>query len=238
VARDAGGNRLPWFKLWAKDFMADPVVQAMTWEQRGRYLWALMCSWESDNPGVSRECEWRAWTGLSEMQWTRARAAFAPAFTIAGETWTQSRLVSVFHEVSGHSEARSRVGRMGAEKRWAKHASAMPQHSLGNASQIQTLRSVSEKPLTPILSRLATSEPAPLEPRESNPIASDPVQVNGKETAEPGRIPPAAYQDGREAFRCTRCGNNAHRRIGEPREVCAQCWALTVETAHRRPTPA
>ena len=37
---------LPFMKLWVRDLMADPDVQAMTVDERGAYLWFLCVSWE------------------------------------------------------------------------------------------------------------------------------------------------------------------------------------------------
>lgn len=88
MARD----RAPSFQFYPRDFMADPAVQAMTWDQRGRYVWALSCSWLTDAPGVATEDQWREWMRFTKRQWEGQRERFAACFDTDGNVWTQKRL--------------------------------------------------------------------------------------------------------------------------------------------------
>ncbi len=89
----AGRDRPPSFQFYPRDFMGDPDVQALTWEQRGRYVWALCCSWMSESPGVATEDQWRVWMQYTPSQWTKNRGALAECFAQGEEgMWIQERM--------------------------------------------------------------------------------------------------------------------------------------------------
>jgi uncharacterized protein YdaU (DUF1376 family) len=239
---------LPYMPLDVDDWLDDAAIVAMSAAAEGCYIRLLCRSWKSRTPGVipiGLVPELAGMHRLPEGARQSILRELATAFRIDAECWIQRRMVTEWKRATERYKGLKR----GADKTNAVKSVARPAYAQRPPSVRQAIRlagrglgvgskSDSEKPLTPILSRLATSETAPTAARESTPIASDPVQVNGKATAEPDRIPPAAYQDGRESFRCSRCGKNAHRRIGEPREVCAQCWAATLDSAAFPTTPA
>ena len=102
MAKDSSGRKLPWFKLWTKDFMADPVVQALTWSQRGRFLWGCMCSWETDTPGVAYETDWLAWFGDGQDAEHVEKAVLRPYN--GGSLLVQKRLLEEYEEAKKESD--------------------------------------------------------------------------------------------------------------------------------------
>jgi len=85
-------DRPPSFPLYARDFLADPVIIAMTKEQVGRYFISLCQSWLTDTPGVAPESEWQFWMGYSDDEWERVRPLVIRAFRVTGKAWRQRRM--------------------------------------------------------------------------------------------------------------------------------------------------
>ena len=110
-------DRPPSFQFYPRDWMADPAVQGMTWDQRGRYFWALCCSRLTDRPGIAAEDQWRRWMAYSDDEWPVHQPAIAPAFRVRGDgAWAQSRTVEDRREQA----ARHRRATAGADARWRK----------------------------------------------------------------------------------------------------------------------
>src|SRR6185369_7671752 len=121
MAKDSNGNRLPWFKMWAKDLMADPAVQALSWERRGRYLWALLCSWESDRPGDAMPEDWGRWMGYSGEAWDAVESEYSPLFgqhEQFEDVWVQKRLRAEYMAVRTEVDKKSASGRNANAIRW------------------------------------------------------------------------------------------------------------------------
>lgn len=87
-------NRPPSFQFYPRDFRSDSAVDAMTFDQRGRYVWALCASWESASPGTAGEEQWRLWMKYTPKQWVNNRDIMSQAFSQddAGN-WIQKRMV-------------------------------------------------------------------------------------------------------------------------------------------------
>ena len=121
MAKDSAGNRLPWFKMWAKDLMADPAVQALSWERRGRYLWALLCSWEGDHPGEAVPLDWGRWMGYSTEAWDAVESEYIELFGKHEEyedVWVQKRLRAEYRAVRAEVDKKSASGRNANAIRW------------------------------------------------------------------------------------------------------------------------
>lgn len=110
----------PYLKLYAADLMTDPHVVVLTWDQRGRYLWALMHSWASDTPGVATVSRWALWLGYSGREWERNRAMFEPLFVEGNEPgqWVQKRLLAEYTEAVVKGKVNADAGKIGAAMRW------------------------------------------------------------------------------------------------------------------------
>lgn len=119
-------DRAPSFQFYPRDFRSHPPVEAMTFDQRGRYVWALCASWDTDTPGVASEDQWRRWMRYSESQWGRHREAMAPAFHIEADgTWVQGRMARERADQVERFRKASEAGTKGAAKKWGGHEVAM-----------------------------------------------------------------------------------------------------------------
>ncbi len=115
MARD----RYPYLPFYMTDFRHSRAVQAMTWEQRGRYVWAWEDSWRSETPGVATEDEWRTWLGYSPKKWKKTREIFAKCFRIENENvWIQERLREEWELIAIKRMRLSDNGKRGNESRW------------------------------------------------------------------------------------------------------------------------
>jgi uncharacterized protein YdaU (DUF1376 family) len=179
---------MPWFKLWTKDFMADPFVQGLAWDRRGRYLWALMSSWETRTPGVAPEEMWMRWLGYSSEQWEVARPEYAGLFVPAPPELMvalgvedqepflmQRRLVREYQDAKREMDRRSGAGTAGAKARWSD-ATAMRPHSDRNAEAMASQKSEV---------RVIEKE----EPKDSSPNGSDTVRDLQTGTAKRKKTP-------------------------------------------------
>lgn len=126
MAKDSQGNRLPWLKFWPVDFMADPAVQLLSWEQRGRYFWALILSWETDKPGTASSRLWGRWLGYTDAEWTAdVEAIYAPLFERREGAWVQKRLVREYANAREDTDRRSAAGKKAAVIRWQSERNAV-----------------------------------------------------------------------------------------------------------------
>ncbi len=142
--------------------MADPVVQSLNWEQRGRFAWALMCSWESDRPGVALDTDWQRWMGMhpdgemTEEQWEPYQRLFKPHPEYGPDVLVQSKLAREYEMSRVERAAHSLAGKKGAQSRWQANAGLMRGHMAAHcgANGISDVRSqMSEE-----------QEPTPLPP--------------------------------------------------------------------------
>ena len=120
MAKDCSGNRMPFFKMWPRDFMADPEVQGLGWEERGRYVWALLCSWESESPGVAPVEQWSRWLGV-ELE---GLTPYMPLFRRQDGALIQKRMAAEFEAVRAEKEMRTQCARNAAAVRW--HSGRIP----------------------------------------------------------------------------------------------------------------
>lgn len=98
-------ERAPSFQFYPLDWLGDGAVQAMSFDQQGRYLRGLCMSWNTSRPGVASEDEWRRWMQYSRKQWERVSETMAAAFDTSQAdvydpdnrlcgTWIQKRMVA------------------------------------------------------------------------------------------------------------------------------------------------
>ena len=113
-------DRAPSYQWYPRDFMADPAVQAMTWEQRARYQWGMDCSFMADSAGVGSEEEWRVWMQYTPAQWKKNREALGRAFDTTSEPgrWIQKRMFKDRAEQNARFRRASEAGSVAAAKRW------------------------------------------------------------------------------------------------------------------------
>jgi hypothetical protein len=100
--------------LWYRDLKSDPEVQALSWEQRGRYLWALLSAWDSGCGGVAEPEVWLRWmeTDMADV------AIYERLFQSEDGLWTQKRLAAEWAEAVRIKQVRARVSQLGNAVRW------------------------------------------------------------------------------------------------------------------------
>ena len=182
----------PSFQFYPRDFMADPAVQAMPWDMRGRYVWALCCSSLSATPGKAPEDTFRQWMGYKPTRWPHVRALVAAAFQIEPDgTWIQKRLMQEreaqrlrYEESkrggdersarmtpderaeSARKAANARWGMMPAEHALTTHPMRTPASASASASEASTVSAIALTPSTGVEVHSANSNGrAPRTPR-------------------------------------------------------------------------
>ncbi len=107
MAKDAAGDRLPWFRFWPRDFMADPEVlalfRALGFDGIGRYLMAIFSSWENHTPGIATRETWCRWMGDEDMPdsvWKHYKHLFVE---LPDGQFAQKRLQAELAEAVGRS---------------------------------------------------------------------------------------------------------------------------------------
>jgi uncharacterized protein YdaU (DUF1376 family) len=162
-------NRPPSFQFYFRDWMSDPVVQAMSWDQRGRFHWALCCSWCTDEPGVADETQWQEWMGYSDEEWVAVRPKIVRAFKFRRDgVMVQKRAV----EEREAQRRRNLSARKGADatnvKRWGSVANDTISESL----------SVSPSFASASASAKESSLPPPTSCAEPNCVRSTPSEFS------------------------------------------------------------
>lgn len=107
-------ERRPWSPFYWADWLADPAVQSMSFDEQGRYVRVLAFTNQSVTPGRMTEDDVRRWAGFSEADWPEHRVAFARCFAVNGEVWTQKRTVLEAMRAAERSRMQSVRGRKGA----------------------------------------------------------------------------------------------------------------------------
>ena len=114
-------DRAPSIQYYPRDWMADPAVQALSWDERGRFHWAWSSSLLTDRPGIAAEDQWRRWMGYSEDEWPAHREAHRACFRVRRDgVWVQARTVAE-REAQKNRREKSRKGAATTnDKRWGK----------------------------------------------------------------------------------------------------------------------
>ena len=73
---------MPWARFWWKDWLADPKLNRLSLEQRGRFMDVFASTHGTDTPGVMDEDDVRVWAGYSVKEWADVRELFAKLFTV------------------------------------------------------------------------------------------------------------------------------------------------------------
>lgn len=90
----SASNRAPSSQFYWRDWLVDPAVNAMTFDERGRYFQVLARTHQTDDPGVCTEEQVRTFAEYSREEWAEHRDALARAFRIRRDgIWIQKRTV-------------------------------------------------------------------------------------------------------------------------------------------------
>ncbi len=118
--------KAPAFQLYARDFLADPLVDAMTPEQLGGYFRLLLVAWQQDEPGhlPDDDALLAGWSRLGK-RWKACSAPIRRCFRKADDgRLFQKRMVEVAFDQEFYRKQQSEAGKRGNAKRWASQPDA------------------------------------------------------------------------------------------------------------------
>lgn len=105
---------------WA-DFMRDPVVKAMSLEQRGAYITLLCYAWFMDDPGmIPDDDEILARLSDAGERWPAIKSGVLRAFARGDGCFVQKRMARDAAAMKTGSEILSAKGAAGANARWRR----------------------------------------------------------------------------------------------------------------------
>lgn len=111
----------PYFPVFARDFLADPFVDAMTPEELGGYWRLLLIAWQQTTPGyLPNDPEQLArWSRLGARRWKVAGAAILRCFRVSedGRTIWQKRMVAIAIERQKFIDQQRQKGLASAARR-------------------------------------------------------------------------------------------------------------------------
>jgi len=110
---------MPWAKFWWKEWLADPALNRLTLEQRGRFMDVFASTHGTDTPGVMDEDDVRSWAGYSPKEWVEARALFVRLFNLKRKRgkWVLSRVFADHLASIEAAKARHEVAMAGVAAR-------------------------------------------------------------------------------------------------------------------------
>jgi uncharacterized protein YdaU (DUF1376 family) len=121
-------EKAPAFQLYARDFLADPLVDAMEPEELGGYFRLLLIAWQQDDPGFlpNETPRLASWSKLGR-RWKKHGPAIMACFRIAtdGRIY-QKRMVQVAADLRPTASSRRR--RVGRPERLAAGTGTQPTH--------------------------------------------------------------------------------------------------------------
>ncbi len=112
-------SKAPAFQLYAADFMADPLVDAMSPEELGGYFRLLLVAWQQPSPGYLPADEYllAAWSRLG-TRWKKCGAAIMRCFRQTGDGRVfQKRMVEVAANQGEYRETQRQKGIASANAR-------------------------------------------------------------------------------------------------------------------------
>lgn len=114
-------NRARSFLFWVADFLADPVVAAMSTEAVGAYVLLLCYAWQSDQRGTLANDD-AMLASLTRMgpRWPEVREQVLRAFVVRGSLLVQKRMVEEAKATDQRLERARAHGAAGANMRWRK----------------------------------------------------------------------------------------------------------------------
>jgi len=130
-------TELPFFKLFAKDFMTSRAFILMNGLERGVYFSVLLAEW-IDGPLPNDAQQLSRLSCITYSEFKKAWRVVSQRFKISddgGKIWNK-RLEDERQELTENYEQKSQVGRVAANARWhtKRNANAMQTHGIGNAS--------------------------------------------------------------------------------------------------------
>lgn len=219
---------MEWCRFNFSAWLSDPAVQAMTYDERGRYVGVIAMLYRCPKPGRATEEQVRRWSRYDARSWKRHREVFAEAFKIQADgTWVQARVVREWSHFRRVSQARE----LAAHTRYAREAfdavdrlrlghdtrSPEQRKALGNMEPTAAIapKSTENHRSTQPPPRMASSRPSPpLPSREDTDAVTRPKRTGGMQSvgsvlvgiggmivaADPQQLPAPPRSDLAEAF--------------------------------------
>lgn len=109
----------PAFQFYASDFRAAPEVMAMSFEERGVYVWLLTVAWDEEGIPADLEKVRKLLPGISKRKLDSIWPSLEPCWESDGNgKLVNPRMERVRATQREHSKARSEAGKRGAKARW------------------------------------------------------------------------------------------------------------------------
>jgi uncharacterized protein YdaU (DUF1376 family) len=172
-----------WYAFSVRDFYSDPVVIAMTREQRWRYRDSIDFSWLSETPGVGPESDWQGRMGYSDDEWKSVRHIFMRAFTISDGVWTQKRLVREYQLAVASIDQRREAGKRGGEARWRPPSDRLAPAEHSPSGYMAQRHIQEQEPKNPATSPLRSEVAPPASDPAPNPTPTPPTNATSRTVA-------------------------------------------------------
>jgi uncharacterized protein YdaU (DUF1376 family) len=116
-------DRAPSFQWYPADYLADPAVDALTFDEQGRYFRALCMTRLARTPGRAPEDQWRLWMRYTAEEWCEHRDRMSRCFRVQSDgVWIQKRTLNDWHEQRRRYLSAKEAGRLSGVSRRAKAA--------------------------------------------------------------------------------------------------------------------
>lgn len=119
----------PAFQFYPKQWLGDDKVMLMDWDAKGMHFQLICIAWQREQPCTLPNDEnlLRRWVGQpSDDVWQRVWPQIKQAWELGrGGMYVQRGLLAVYLKQLAYKKERSSSGKMGAERRWHSHGSAI-----------------------------------------------------------------------------------------------------------------
>jgi hypothetical protein len=150
AARRAKPRKVPDFSIQYDWWLADPLVRAMTRDERAGLLDVMCYTQKTSTPGWIAEDDVRVWAGYTPDEWTAHRAAFLRLFRVRPDgVWVLTVVRSQYRQQLVRLKRARAASLVASRKRWKGkgvtaaavvkgHRQACEPHTLGNASVLSS----------------------------------------------------------------------------------------------------
>jgi hypothetical protein len=119
----------PAFQFYPKQWLADEKVMLMDWDAQAMHFKLICIAWQSSPPCCipNDEAIIKRWLGgPADEVWFRVWPQIKNSWGVTrGGHFIQRGLYRAYLQLLAHKKERSSSGKLGNEKRWGKHSSAM-----------------------------------------------------------------------------------------------------------------
>jgi len=114
-------QRAPSFQFYPADWLSDPAVDALSFDEQGRYFRALCMTRMARTPGRAPEGQWREWMRYTADEWPEHRDRLSRCFRVQPDgIWTQKRTLLDYREQRRRFLSAKEAGRLSGVARRAR----------------------------------------------------------------------------------------------------------------------